>query len=128
MKVENTYTNLLATTRSYSAELKKGSEISSTGKDLARFSIDDQKTLIRQHFGQNAGSADWDPRADLNGDGIINVRDKVVLRNLERKELVGQQFGKTASDSDFNPQADLNKDGVVNILDKVLGRNLSLKA
>jgi hypothetical protein len=127
MKVENSYTPLFVTNHKYSAEQIRGSKFSPTGMANVSFSIDDQKSLIRQHFGQTQDSAGWDPRADLNGDGIINVLDKVALRNLGRKQLVSQQFGKTSKHTAFDPKADLNKDGVVNVLDKVISHSLSLK-
>ena len=43
--------------------------------------------------------------ADVNGDGIVNIQDLV---------LVSGQFGKTGEH-----KADVNGDGVVNILDLV---------
>ena len=50
---------------------------------------------------------DMPPRnADVNGDGIVNVQDLV---------LVASNFGKTGDNA-----ADVNKDGMINILDLVL--------
>ena len=46
---------------------------------------------------------------DANGDGVVNILDKVMVRNA---------FGQSGD----NP-ADVNCDGVVNILDKVIVRN-----
>ena len=51
---------------------------------------------------------------DLNGDGILNVLDIVVLANL------------ILSGDDFNPAGDLNHDGSYNILDIVTLVNLIL--
>jgi hypothetical protein len=49
---------------------------------------------------------------DANGDGVVNILDKVVVRNA---------FGQSGPDG--WTQADVNCDGVVNILDKVVVRN-----
>ena len=49
---------------------------------------------------------------DANGDGVVNILDKVVVRNA---------FGQGGPDGWI--QADVNCDGVVNILDKVVVRN-----
>ena len=46
---------------------------------------------------------------DANGDGVVNILDKVAVRNA---------FGSTGA----NP-ADVNCDNVVNIIDKVIIRN-----
>lgn len=45
---------------------------------------------------------------DINKDGIVDVKDLVVL---------ALAYASTASDPRWNPDADLNKDGVINILD-----------
>lgn len=49
---------------------------------------------------------------DANGDGVVNILDKVLIRNA---------FGQSG-DPGWIP-ADVNADGVVNILDKVIVRN-----
>lgn len=49
---------------------------------------------------------------DANGDGVVNIMDKVMIRNA---------FGQNGAPG-WNP-ADVNVDGVVNILDKVVVRN-----
>ncbi|MCK4304733.1 MAG: hypothetical protein KAY24_10900, partial [Candidatus Eisenbacteria sp.] len=49
---------------------------------------------------------------DVNGDGVVNVEDKVQVRN---------HFGENGSPGWID--ADVNCDGVVNILDKVEVRN-----
>ena len=51
---------------------------------------------------------------DLNGDGILNILDIVVLANL------------ILSNDDSNPAGDLNQDGNYNILDIVILVNLIL--
>ena len=52
-------------------------------------------------------------QGDINGDGVIDVLDIIILVNLIL-------FG------DYNPIADLNEDGIVNILDIVIYRNIIL--
>jgi len=37
--------------------------------------------LIARHYGSRQGEANWDERADMNGDGVIDVVDMVVLIN-----------------------------------------------
>lgn len=49
---------------------------------------------------------------DANGDGVVNILDKVAVRNA---------FGQSGTDGWIG--ADVNCDGVVNILDKVMVRN-----
>jgi hypothetical protein len=49
---------------------------------------------------------------DANGDGIVNIIDKVIVRN---------DFGKNGDPGWID--ADVNCDGVVNIIDKVIVRN-----
>lgn len=51
---------------------------------------------------------------DANGDGVVNILDKVAVRNA---------FGTGCGDLSFDPLADVNCDCVVNILDKVMVRN-----
>jgi hypothetical protein len=51
---------------------------------------------------------------DADGNGVVNILDKVAVRNA---------FGKSCSSPDWDPAADLNCDCVVNILDKVVVRN-----
>ena len=51
---------------------------------------------------------------DADGNGVVNILDKVAVRNA---------FGKSCSSPDWDPKADLNCDCVVNILDKVVVRN-----
>ena len=52
-------------------------------------------------------------QGDLNGDGVIDVLDLVLLVNMIL-------FGE------YSTIADLNEDGVVNILDIVIYRNIIL--
>ena len=51
---------------------------------------------------------------DLNGDGILNILDIVILANL------------ILSGDDSNPAGDINQDGDYNILDIVILVNLIL--
>ena len=51
---------------------------------------------------------------DANCDGVVNVLDKVIVRN---------HFGQSCGDPSWDPGADVNCDCVVNILDKVYVRN-----
>ena len=51
---------------------------------------------------------------DADGNGVVNILDKVLVRN---------NFGKSCGDPTWDPKADLNCDCVVNILDKVVVRN-----
>lgn len=48
---------------------------------------------------------------DINGDGVVNILDAVLLAN---------SFLATPSSSNWNPNADLNGDGAVNILDAIM--------
>jgi len=45
-------------------------------------------TYIARHFGTNSTSPNWDPAADLNGDGVVNMKDIA---------LVARHFGFTAN-------------------------------
>ncbi len=49
---------------------------------------------------------------DINGDGVVNIIDKVMVRNA---------FGQSGTPGWI--EADVNRDGVVNIIDKVIVRN-----
>lgn len=40
------------------------------------------KETARNHFGQTTESPDWNPDADLNDDGRVDIRDKRILRDL----------------------------------------------
>jgi hypothetical protein len=51
---------------------------------------------------------------DINGDGIVNKLDAVMLSNA---------FLSTPSSSNWNANADINGDGVVNILDAIILSN-----
>jgi hypothetical protein len=51
---------------------------------------------------------------DVNGDGVVNILDGILLANA---------FMSKPGDSNWNPKADLNGDGVVNILDAILLAN-----
>jgi hypothetical protein len=48
---------------------------------------------------------------DLNGDGIVNILDAIIL---------AKSFFSTPSSLNWNPNADINSDGVVNILDAII--------
>lgn len=48
---------------------------------------------------------------DLNGDGVVNLLDAIIL---------GNAFGSTPTSPNWNPNADLNGDGHVNILDSII--------
>ena len=50
--------------------------------------------------------AETPPTADVNGDGVVNIQDLVIVANA---------FGET--------EPDLNGDGTVNVLDLVLVAN-----
>ena len=86
------------------------------------------KNIVTQHFGQTEQSPSWDPQADLNKDGVVNTKDQVIIREMQRKELVHEHFGETAESPGYDPKADLNKDGVVNTKDQVILRNRLLAA
>jgi hypothetical protein len=51
---------------------------------------------------------------DINGDGVVNILDAILLANA---------FGSVPGNSNWNPKADLNGDGVVNILDAIILAN-----
>jgi hypothetical protein len=48
---------------------------------------------------------------DINGDGIVNILDSIIL---------GNAFLATSGSSKWNPNADINGDNVVNILDSII--------
>ena len=51
---------------------------------------------------------------DADGDGVVNVLDKVLVRN---------HFGENPASPTWDPRADVDCNGVVNVLDKVTVRN-----
>ena len=51
---------------------------------------------------------------DINGDGVVNILDAILLADA---------FGSVPGNTNWNPNADLNGDGVVNILDAILLAN-----
>ncbi len=73
--------------------------------------IDIYGNITRQEYVLRAGeSASVENRADINGDGIVDTTDLV---------LVAANFGKTITGS-VNPNPDVNRDGVVDIIDLLL--------
>ena len=54
---------------------------------------------------------------DLNGDGIVNIQDVVILVNAS----IDYEFGDVA-----DPAYDVNGDGIINILDVVMVVNIAL--
>lgn len=50
------------------------------------------------------------PPRDLNGDGVIDIYDAMLLASA---------FGSTPNDTRWNPKADLNNDGVIDIYDAI---------
>ena len=105
----------------------KPAEPCTCGGDKISLSTKELKDVVREHFGHTEQTPSWDSKADLNEDGVVNVKDKVIVREMQRKELVSQHFGQTSQSDGYDPKADLNKDGVVNVLDKVIARNSLLK-
>ena len=114
-------------TKALQAEEQAAASKESTGCQQTSLEGEDLKLLIRDHFGQRSGHSDWDPRADLNDDGIVDIRDKRHLRDTQLKELTKQQFGCRSGDPNFDQRADLNGDGLVDIRDKAVLRNRLLK-
>jgi hypothetical protein len=53
-------------------------------------------------------------KGDVNGDGVVNMADAIVVAGV---------FGKTSTDSGFKPNADLNGDGVINMADVIIIAN-----
>jgi hypothetical protein len=51
------------------------------------------------------------PLGDLNGDGVVDILDAIIL---------AQAFGSTPQDKSWNPEADLNNDLVVDIVDCII--------
>ncbi|RKY87786.1 hypothetical protein DRQ11_05310 [candidate division KSB1 bacterium] len=86
------------------------------------------KEVVSQHFGETYQSLSWNSQADLNGDGVINVLDKLIVRQqlFDLKELISQYFGETSQSPNWNSEADLNGDGIINVFDKILLRQLLL--
>ncbi|MBI5739467.1 MAG: hypothetical protein HZA16_02000 [Nitrospirae bacterium] len=50
------------------------------------------------------------PAGDVNGDGVVNLMDKLLVR---------QHFGQSAGDPNWDARADATCDGVVNLMDKL---------
>jgi len=50
-------------------------------------------------------------QGDINGDGVVNIKDMVI---------VGAAFGSKPGDPNWDPCADINNDGYVNILDAII--------
>jgi peptide/nickel transport system substrate-binding protein len=55
-----------------------------------------------------------DARPDINGDGVVNILDAIILANA---------FLSTPTSPNWNAKADINGDGVVNILDAIILAN-----
>lgn len=86
------------------------------------------KKTVKSHFGATLSSSPvWNPDADLNKDGVINVKDLAVVRELATTYRVRQSFGISSADGSFDSGADINGDGVVNVLDKAVVRNRLLR-
>jgi hypothetical protein len=51
---------------------------------------------------------------DINGDGVVNILDAIMLANA---------YYSVPGDANWNPKADLNGDGSVNILDAIILAN-----
>jgi hypothetical protein len=66
----------------------------------------DNFAISEEYIGAGA-----EPRADLNGDGVVNISDV---------SIVAKAFGSKAGDSNWNIIADLDKNGLVNIIDIAL--------
>jgi len=52
---------------------------------------------LARHFGTNSTSPNWDPVCDLNGDGVVNMKDIALL---------ARHFGFTASWVDITTYVD----------------------
>ena len=73
--------------------------------------IDVHGNITRQAYGLRAGESSLvENHADINGDGIVDTTDLV---------LVAANFGATIIGS-VNPNPDVNRDGIVDILDLLL--------
>jgi hypothetical protein len=48
---------------------------------------------------------------DINGDGIVNIKDVII---------VSAAFGSVPGDPNWDPTADINEDKVINVKDMVL--------
>jgi subtilase family serine protease len=66
--------------------------------------------MIRENAGTAAASVALSRRIDVNGDGIVNVQDLVI---------VALAFGSTINNPGYNPRADIDGNGSINILDLV---------
>jgi hypothetical protein len=73
--------------------------VNSTGQALPFSTADGSFTNARAILG------------DLNGDGIVNIKDAIVAANA---------FGSSPGSPNWNPDADLNGDGKINIIDFIL--------
>ena len=73
--------------------------------------IDVHGNITRQNFVLRAGESPSDQnRTDINGDGIVDTTDLV---------LVAVRFGETVIGS-ANPNPDVNRDGIVDLIDLLL--------
>jgi hypothetical protein len=73
---------------------------------------------VNAALGSSPGSPGWDPNADLDGDGRITVRDRV---------LAARSQGSTIVVNSQELPGDFNRDGVVNAADYTVWRD-SLRA
>ncbi len=65
---------------------------------------------VRENAGTGTASIAVSRRVDVNGDGIVNIQDLVV---------VSLAFGSTVNSSGYNGRADIDGNGDVNIIDLV---------
>jgi hypothetical protein len=42
-------------------------------------------TIVNRAFGSSTGGANWDARADLNGDGTVDAADIAIVQANQRR-------------------------------------------
>lgn len=86
---------------------------------------------VRDAFLSGAGDKQWNPNADLNGDGQVNFADLAALRESmapapAEPEVtladIRDSFLANAQSDNWNPAADLDGDGNVNFADLAMLR------
>ncbi len=63
--------------------------------------------IIQDAYGSRPGDPNWDPRADCNDDGVVDIVDAVI---------VGVAYGSSC-EPNWDARADLNCDWVIDYTD-----------
>ena len=75
-------------------------------------------------WGSKPGDPKWDPKYDLDKDGIISVNDVALFRiscpDVCNIEKLMEVYHTKVGDARYDPVYDFNEDGVINIFDSTL--------